>query len=179
MRNTKLEFICEQGFPAADANDRLYSALMHQPRVVGGVVALGIVLQSPSLFLGLSAALWWSALMPAHSVFDAIYNYAVAYPGNLPRLGVAPAPRRFAQGMAGTAALAIGGALLVGATITAWLLEGLFVVAVLRVVFGNFCFGAYAYHVLRRRLTKSSRENPGHCAGDKSALPTRYGHPSL
>ena len=41
-----------------------YSALMLQPRIVGGAVALGIVLQSPQLFLALSAMLWWSTLVP-------------------------------------------------------------------------------------------------------------------
>ena len=100
---------------------------MLQPKIIGGVVALGIVLQSPRLFLALSAVLWWSTLVPTRSIFDAIYNYAVAYPRNLPPLGIAPAPRRFAQGMAGAVALAIGGALLLGATITAWLLEGLLI----------------------------------------------------
>ena len=42
----------------------LYSALMFQPRIIGGLVALGIVLQTPWLFLALSAVLWWSALVP-------------------------------------------------------------------------------------------------------------------
>ena len=165
MRKSNLEFICEQGFPATDADDRLYSALMLQPKIIGGVVALGIVLQSPPLFLALSAVLWWSTLVPTHSIFDAIYNYAVAYPRNLPPLGVAPAPRRFAQGMAAAVALAIGEALLLGATITAWLLEGLFVVAVMRAVFGNSCFGAYAYHVLRRLFTTSQSLPPRADAG--------------
>ena len=122
---------------------------------LSAVFPLGIVLQSPWFFLALSAVLWWSTLMPAHSLFDAIYNYAVAHPRNLPPLGVAPPPRRFAQGMAGAVALAIGGALLLGATITAWLLEGLFAVAVVRAVFGNFCVGAYVYHALRRLTAKS------------------------
>jgi hypothetical protein len=165
MRKSPLDFICEQGFPATDADDRLYSALMFQPRIIGGLVALGIVLHSPWLFLALSAVLWWGTLVPTHSVFDALYNYAVAYPRNLPPLGVAPVPRRFAQGMAGTVALAIGGALLLGATLTAWLLEGLFVVAVVRAVFGNFCFGAYAYHVLRRLFTKARSLPPRAQAG--------------
>ena len=105
-----------------------------------------------SWYLALSAVLWWSTLVPTRSLFDAIYNHAFAYRRNLPPLGVAPAPRRFAQGMAGAVGLAIGGALLLGATITAWLLEGVFVVAVLKAIFGNSCFGAYAYHVLRRLI---------------------------
>ena len=155
MRKSQLAFICQQGYAAADADDRLYSALMLQPQIIGGATVLGIGLQSSWLFLALAAALGWSTLVPSHSIFDAIYNYAVAYRRNLRPLGVAPVPRRFAQGMAGAVALAIGGALLLGATITAWLLEGLLVVAVLRAVFGDFCFGAYAYQVLRRRYSNS------------------------
>ena len=164
MRKSKLEFICEQGFPAGAADDRLYSALMLQPRIVGGVVALGILLQRPEIFLTLSAMLWWSTLVPTRSIFDAIYNYAVASPRNLPTLGVAPAPRRFAQGMAGSVALAIGSALLVGATVTAWFLEGVLAVAVVKAVFGNSCFGAYVYHVLRRQFS-GARSVPPRAAG--------------
>jgi hypothetical protein len=138
---------------------------MLQPKIIGAVVAVGIVLQSPWLFVALSAVLWWSTLVPTHSIFDAIYNYLVAYPRMVPPLGVAPPPRRFAQGMAGAVALAIGGALLLGATITAWFLEGVFVVAVLKAVFGNSCFGAYVYHVLRRVVTRSQSLPPRAEAG--------------
>jgi hypothetical protein len=61
--------------------------------------------------------------------------------------------------------LAIGGGFLLGATITARLLEGLFVVAILRAVIGNFCLGAYAYHVLRRRFTEAQTLPPRAEAG--------------
>jgi Domain of unknown function (DUF4395) len=67
----------------------------------------------------LSAVLWWNAIVPTHNLFDAIYNHTVAEPRGLPRLGAAPAPRRFAQGMAGTFALAIAVALMLGATTAA------------------------------------------------------------
>ncbi len=125
---------------------------MLQPRIVGAIVALGVVVQSPSLFLVLSAVLLWSALVPTRNPFDAIYNHAVARPRNLPPLGVAPAPRRFAMGMAGTVALTIGIALLAGAAITAWVFEGLFAVAVLQVVFGDVCGAANLFHLLQRSL---------------------------
>jgi hypothetical protein len=61
-------------------------------------------------------------------------------------------PRRFAMGMAGTVALTIGIALLAGAAITAWVLEGLFAVAVLQVVFGDVCGAANLFHLLQRSL---------------------------
>ena len=126
--------------------------MMLQPRVIGAIVVLGIVVQSPLLFLVLSAVLLWSALVPARNPFDAIYNHAVAGPRRLSPLGIAPAPRRFAMGMAGTVALTIGIALLAGATITAWVFEGLFDVAVLQVVFGDICGAANLFHLLQRRL---------------------------
>jgi hypothetical protein len=54
------------------------------------------------------------------------------------------------MGMAGTVALTIGIALAVGASITAWVFEGLFAVAVIQVVFGDICGAANLYHLLRR-----------------------------
>jgi hypothetical protein len=52
--------------------------------------------------------------------------------------------------MAGTVALTIGVALAVGASITAWVFQGLFAVAVIQVVFGDICGAANLYHLLHR-----------------------------
>jgi len=152
MRESRVRFIRMQGFPTPLIGEELYSALMLQPRIVGATVALGLVVQSPSLFLALSAALLWSALVPTRNPFDAIYNHAVAGPRGLSPLGTAPTPRRFAMGMAGTVALTIGIALLAGAVITAWVFEGLFAVAALQVVFGDICGAANLFHLLQRHL---------------------------
>jgi hypothetical protein len=152
MRESRIRFIRQQGFATERADDQLYTALMLQPRVIGAIVVLGIVVQSPSLFLVLSAVLLWSALVPTRNPFDAIYNHAVARPRGLAPLGAAPAPRRFAMGMAGTVALTIGVALLAGAAITAWVFEGLFAVAVMQVVLGDVCGAANLYQLLQRRL---------------------------
>src|SRR5262245_37736722 len=149
MRRSRGDFIREQGFPARDSNEHLYSALMFQPRTVGVLAVIGVVLQSPWFFLTLSSILWWGALVPTRNAFDAIYNAVVAKPGGLTQLGAAPAPRRFAMGMAATVSLIIGAALLIGATTAAWILEGLFIVAVLEVILFRFCSGAYLYHLLR------------------------------
>ena len=152
MRDSRVRFIRMQGFTTPQVDEELYSALMLQPRIVGATVALGLVVQSPWLFLALSAALLWSALVPLRNPFDAIYNRAVAGPRGLAPLGTAPAPRRFAMGMAGTVALTIGIALLAGAAITAWVFEGLFAVAALQVVFGDICGAANLFHMLQRSL---------------------------
>jgi hypothetical protein len=153
MRKSREWFICQQGFPVPNANTHLYSALMLQPRIIGCVVVLGVFLQSPILFLALSAVLGWGALIPKQNLFDGIYNYVVAYPRGFPPLGVAPGPRRFSQVMAATLALVIGVALLSGAMTPAWILEGLFASATASVVIRRFCVPAYLYHVLRRSLS--------------------------
>ena len=152
MRQSELQFIRQQGLTTADPDHRLYVALMFQPRTIAGVLALGLALQSAWLFLALSAALWWGTLVPSRSLFDAAYNRLIAHPRGLPPLGAAPAPRRFAQAMAATATLAIGAALLSGATVAAWVLEGLFAISVLAVVVARLCAPANLY----LRLTGTS-----------------------
>ena len=152
MRDSRVRFIRMQGFTTPHVDEELYSALMLQPRIVGATVALGLVVQSPSLFLALSAALLWSALVPTRNPFDAIYNHAIAGPRTLPPMATAPAPRRFAMGMAGTVALTIGIALLAGAVITAWVFEALFAVAALQVIFADICGAANLFHLLQRSL---------------------------
>ena len=155
MRESRIQFIRQQGFESPMTND-FYSALMLQPRMIAVIVAFGIVVQSPLLFLVLSGVLIWSALVPTRNPFDAIYNHLVARPRGLPPLGAAPAPRRFAMSMAGTVALTIGITLLAGAAITAWVFEGLFTVALIQVVVGDVCGAANLYHVLRRSLMARS-----------------------
>lgn len=156
MRESRVQFIRQQGFAAQRADDELYSALMLQPRIVGATVALGIVVQSPLVFLALSAPRLWSALVPTSNPFDALYNRAVARPRGLRPLGTAPAPRRFAMGMAGSVALTIGIALVAGAAITAWVFEGLFAVAAVQVVFGDLCGAANLFNIVRGRLLAST-----------------------
>jgi len=150
MRASQVRFIRQQGIPGENFPESLYSALILQPRIIGVLAVVGILLQSAWFFLALSAVLWWSALVPTQNPFDAIYNHVVADRRGLPPLGTALAPRRFAAGEAGTVALAIGVALLAGARITAWVLEGVLVGGVISAVFANFCLGAYTYELLRR-----------------------------
>ena len=157
MRNSKIQFIRSQGFLDTHPDDQLYSALMLQPRIVGALTVIGVLLQTPWLFLAVSAALGWSALVPTRSLFDAIYNYVVARPRSLAPLTAAPAPRRFAGGLAAMLTLAISVALLMGAKSTAWVLEALLVAAVAAVVFGRSCAGAHLYDVLRRRWSTGGR----------------------
>jgi hypothetical protein len=150
MRASHVRFIRQQGFAGENFPDSFYTALMLQPRIVGGMAVAGIVLQSAWFFLMLSAVLLWSALVPARNPFDAIYNHVVAYRRGRPPLGAALAPRRFAAGEAGTVAMAIGAALAAGATTTAWIIEGVLIGGVISVALADFCLGAYTYQLLRR-----------------------------
>ena len=151
MRNSKIQFIRSLGYLDPEPDDRLYSALMLQPRMVGVVTLIGVLLQASWVFLALSAALGWSALIPSRSLFDAIYNQVIARPRGLLPLAAAPAPRRFAGGLAALVTLAVGVALLSDAWILAWVLEALIAVAVAGVVFGRSCAGAELYLALCRR----------------------------
>ena len=160
MRQSHVRFIRQQGFPGETFPESFYTALMLQPRIVGSLAAVGVLFQSTWLFLTLAAVLWWSALVPTRNPFDAIYNHVVAYRRGLPPLGAAPEPRRFAAGEGGTLALAIGAALAAGATMTAWVLEGVFFAGVIAVAFLDFCPGAYTYHLLRRLSPSASTFRP-------------------
>src|SRR4051794_20395608 len=172
MRRSREFFVCHQGFPVPNASPHLYSALMLQPRMVGGLVVVGTVFQRPEVFLALAAVMAWAALVPSQNLFVALYNYTVAYPRGLPPLRVAPAPRRFSQGFAAAMSLAMGVALVAGATSMAWILEGAALVSIASVLVRRFCVPAHLYDVLRR--TSSSMF--GMPVGHESALLTIVRH---
>jgi Domain of unknown function (DUF4395) len=162
MSDLRVNFVRQQGFETATAPtcDFQYPALMFQPRIIGVIVLAGVILQSPPLFLTLSAVLWWSALVPQLNPFDALYNALVATRRRRPPLTAAPRPRRFAQALAATFALLIGVSLLAGWHTTAWILEAVFTVAVGALVFGAFCLGSYAFHVLVGHAKFANRTLP-------------------
>src|SRR5262245_43241587 len=129
--NAKRNFILHQGLcePVAGSCARQYSALLFQPRLIGLWVVLATILQMPLLFFFLAAVLWWNALAARFNVFDALYNSILARSHGA-TLTPAPAPRRFAQFLAGSFALAIGISLVVGWRTTALVLEGFFLAAI-------------------------------------------------
>jgi hypothetical protein len=150
-----------------------YPALMWQPRVIGVLVLVGLATQSPAWFLTLSALLWWSAVLPRLNPFDAAHNALVATPKGRPRLGPAPAPRRFAQAMAAMSMLAIGLSLLHGWTKLAWPLEGLLFAALVALILGRFCLGSYVFLLLTGHGGFARRTLPW--AGDEPSRQTLLG----
>ena len=170
MHESQLRFVRQQGY-SGPVSHSLYAALMLQPRIIGVLVVAGAWLQSAWLFLALSGVLYLATVVPTWNVFNGIYNAFIANPRGLPRLGPAPAPRRFAMGMAATFALVIGAALVAGATTTAWIMEGLFASAVVAVVFGRFCAGAFTYHRLRRLSAATCQVTSGLLPHSKASYP--------
>jgi hypothetical protein len=157
----KQNFILQQGLgnPSTATCPLQYSALQFQPRVVALVLLVAVLLQEPWIFLALGATLWWSALLPRLNPFEAVYNRTLATRTGGIRLSPAPPPRRFAQGMAGTFLLGIGTSLLLGWTTTAYVLEGLLIVAVAALMAG-FCLGSFIFHLLSGRATFATRTLP-------------------
>src|SRR5271157_3959805 len=95
-------FMKQQGFseePDAVC-DMHFGGLYFQPRIVGLLVLVAIVLRSPISFLALSAVLWWNVFLPRWNPFEVFYNRLIAAPRGRLALAPAPPPRRFAQGMA-------------------------------------------------------------------------------
>jgi hypothetical protein len=156
--DSKRNFILQQGFkePRPESCTTQFSALTVQPKIVALVLVLGIVFQSPWLFVALSATLWAGALFPRLNPYDALYR---AVGGKFP-LAPAPAPRRFSQGMAGTFAVAIGACLLLGLNTSAYVLEGFFAAAVIALSFGRLCLGSFLFHLLRGRASFAIRTLP-------------------
>jgi hypothetical protein len=150
MSESRVNFVRQQGFRDATARaaDTQYPALMFQPRIVGVIALAGVLLQSPWVFLAVSTVLWWNVLLPALNPFDRLYDALVGARRGLPSLPPAPAPRRFAQGMAATFTLLIGVSLLAGLSVLSWILQALLLVAVGALVFGKLCAGSYVYLVL-------------------------------
>jgi hypothetical protein len=156
----KRNFIRQQGFedPQSQSCPLQFSALLFQPRLVGVWAVLGVVFESRDVFLALSATLWWSAIAPAWNPFEWIYNATFGSRPGAFRLGRAPGPRRFAQGMAATFSLGIGILLWLQQRLVAYVLEAIFLIAIAALVFGAFCLGSFVLHLIkgRRAFAKST-----------------------
>jgi len=167
--SAKLNFVLQQGVPNVRAEECgvRYSALMFQPRVIGLAVLIALILQSWYLFLPLSIVLWWNAFLPKFNPFDHFYNHVIARPRGLPQLDQAPAPRRFAQGMAATFMLGIALSLMFGWRWTAWVLEAFLVVALALLNVGRFCLGSYIYHLSQGNVRFANNTLPWSRQGGK------------
>jgi hypothetical protein len=153
--NAERRFILSQGFaePAPESCGLHFGALQFQPRVIGIVLVVGMILQTVAslaavvLFVMLGVVLWWGALLPDANVFEWAYNRtSPRY-----RLTRAPAPRRFAQALAGAMAFAIAALLSMHWMLAAVVVELLLLAAVAGILFTKFCFGSWLYNKLFER----------------------------
>ncbi len=150
-RSAVMNFMKQQGF-TQEPPDRAalrFKGLQFQPTIVGLMMLVAILTQSPAIFLLLSALLWLNVLVPAANPFEQVYNRVVAQRRGRPLLTKAPQPRRFAQGMAAVFMLAAGLTLLQGWRTASYVFQGLLVVAFAALLLGKFCLGAYVYHLLK------------------------------
>ena len=153
--DAQTRFIVNQGFsdPPSESCGLHFAALQFQPRVIGIILVVGMILQSvarlPSvaLFVMLGTVLCWGALVPDANVFEWAYNLT-SPPFRLTR---APRPRRFAQGLAGLMAIAIAAFLYVEWLRAAIVVELLLLGAIVGILFAKFCFGSWLYHTLFAR----------------------------
>jgi hypothetical protein len=167
MSQAQVNFVRQQGFGDASARtcDRQYPGLMFQPRAIGVIALVGVLLQAPWLFLGLSAVLGWNVAVPALNPFDRLYDALVGARKGLPPLPAAPAPRRFAQGVAATFTLIIGVSLL---GVGVWRgCSGVPALALGALIFGRFCLGSYLYHLATGKATRPAHATlePGRVRG--------------
>jgi hypothetical protein len=155
-------FMKQQGFaeePSATC-DMHFSGLYFQPRIVGPLVVVGIILRSPIFFFVLSLVLWWNVFLPALNPFEVFYNRVVAQPRGKTTLPPAPGPRRFAQAMAAAFMFVVAVALWEGWMVTAWVFEAALVAAFAALLFGKFCLGAYIYHLVRGQFAFANATLP-------------------
>jgi hypothetical protein len=162
VAEAQLNFVRQQGFAEATGATCgiQYPALAFQPRAIGVLLLTGVILQSPTLFLVLSAVLFWSAFVPALNPFDWLYASFLAVRTGRWSVTTAPAPRRFAQGMAATFMLVVGVSLLRGWRGLAWVVEVILILAVATQVFGKFCLGSYLFHLLTGNRAYAHRTLP-------------------
>ncbi|MGH9716374.1 MAG: DUF4395 family protein [Candidatus Acidiferrales bacterium] len=161
-------FMKQQGFIEEPDNvcNMHFSGLYFQPRIVGSLVVIGIILQfftvlgAAILYFVLSALLWWNVALPKANPFEVFYNRALAIPKGKSPLASAPGPRRFAQAMAAVFMLVVGAALLQGWMVTAWIFEAFLVMAFSALLFGKFCMGAYIYHLMHGRVAFANSTLP-------------------
>jgi hypothetical protein len=151
--NAKQRFMQQQGFQQEEAGKLRthFRALLFQPSIVGSTMVIAIILRSRALFFALGAILVWNVIFPQWNPFERFYDWAADRKKGQERLSPAPAPRRFAQGMAAAFMLAAGLALSFGWFTVAYVFEVFLVVAFTALLGGKFCLGAYVYHLLRGR----------------------------
>jgi tellurite resistance protein TehA-like permease len=161
-------FVLQQGLsaPSPESCPLTYSGLLFQPRLVGLIVVAGTMTafmrtasQAAAIFIALAVLLLWSGAFPRWNVFDIVYNRFLS-PKSGFRLQPAPAPRRFAQTLAGALSIVIAVLLILDHAVAALIVDAVLLAAIAALVLGGFCFGSYVFHVLSGRGGFANRTLP-------------------
>jgi len=160
--SSTLNFVRQQGFEDATTQSSgvQFQSLMWQPRLMALLVPFGLLLETGWYYIALGAVLWWSALVPRLSPFDAIYNRVVARRRNRQPLTPARGPRRLSQVLGGIFMMAIGLLMRAGRIQMAWTVFWIFILFLVLQVIGRFCAGASMFYLLTGKLAYLRRTMP-------------------
>ena len=153
-RGIDRNFIRQQGLesPAPGSSRALMAALLFQPWIVLLWFVAGWWARSAPAFLALSLTVALGAVLPAWNLFELLYRSLPWNRGGRALLRPAPAPRRFAQGLAAAFAAGIGFSLLAGEDRLALGIAVMFAIAIVALVLGKFCLGSFVFHLVRGRV---------------------------
>jgi hypothetical protein len=126
------------------------------------LAAVGTILASPVILLGLTFFSAWGAASPVHP-FDYIYNYGIRHitgTGALPKRG---APGRFACGLGTVWLMATAGAFYAGMMLTGYILGALLVLVVVLASTIHFCIPSLIYRTFFGFPAKTGEEEGMMC----------------
>jgi len=149
-----------------EAKRSLVYPLRFKPLMTLLLVAAGAAAGWPWMLVVVGGLGLIGTAFPPLSWLDRLWNHAIRYPFRAPALPDDPDPRRFACGLADAFVLTSGLAFLVGWTTAAWVLAGCVLVIAGTVVATGFCVAAWAYVVVKRRLTGQRRREPTRSLGN-------------
>src|SRR5437868_13896505 len=101
-RSAVMNFMKQQGFtqePPDPATLR-FKGLQFQPTILGSMMLVAILTQSPAILLLFSTLLWLNVLLPAAHRIEQDYNRFIVRPCGRPPHTPASEPRRCSQGLA-------------------------------------------------------------------------------
>jgi hypothetical protein len=126
------------------------------------LAAVGVILASPAILLGLTFFSAWGAASPVHP-FDYIYNYGIRHAtgtGPFPKRG---APGRFACGLGTVWLVATAGMFYTGMMLTGYILGALLVMVALLVSTTHFCIPSLTYRLIFGFPSKTGDEEGMMC----------------
>jgi hypothetical protein len=111
------------------------------------LAAVGVIMASPVILLGLTIFSAWGAASPVHP-FDYIYNYGIRHVTGTRPLPKRGAPGRFACGLGTVWLLVTAGMFYSGMMLTGYILGGLLVMVAVLVSTIHFCIPSLIYRML-------------------------------